>query len=150
MNSNNPYNNTIPIYTNQFQNIQTINNPFINNQNYNNYFGDVPLNTVPLSQLNLKSAYSNSTLNDGTINKKNSVQHFRQSSASSKNIIERNKLRLSSSGTLLTSTRSRKFNKVLKNGKKIGNIDINNDSEDAHNEDLESVSTNSIAKKKNF
>ena len=150
MNSNNPYNNTIPIYTNQFQNIQTINNPFINNQNYNNYFGNVPLNTVPLSQLNLKSAYSNSTLNVGTINKINSVQHFRQSSASSKNITERNKLRLPSSGTLLTSTRSRKFNKVLKNGKKIGNIDINNDSEDAHNEDLESVSTNSIAKKKTF
>jgi hypothetical protein len=150
MNSNNPYNNSIPLYPNQIQNIQTINNPLINNQNYNNYYGNTPLNTVPSSQLNLKSAYSNSTLNVGTINKKNSSQIFRQLSASNKNIIERNKLQLPSSGTLMTSTKSRKFNKVLKNGKKIGNIDINNDSEDAYNEDLESVSTNSITRKKTF
>ena len=150
MNSNNPYNNSIPLYTNQIQNIQTINNPLINNQNYNNYYGNTPLNTVPSSQLNLKSAYSNSTLNVGTINKKNSSQIFRQLSASNKNILERNKLQLPSSGTLMTSTKSRKFNKVLKNGKKIGNIDINNDSEDAYNEDLESVSTNSITRKKTF
>lgn len=49
---------------------------------------------------------------------------------------------LESSGKLLTSSRSSKYNKVIKNGKKIRNIDINNESEDNQNEDTESIISN--------
>jgi serine/threonine protein phosphatase PrpC len=51
---------------------------------------------------------------------------------------------LQSSGTLLTSSRSSKFNKVLKDGKKIRNIDINNESEDNQSEDAESETIKTI------
>ena len=45
-----------------------------------------------------------------------------------------------SSGSLLESSRSSRFNKVIKNGIKIKNIDINDDCEDNENdEDAESV-----------
>ena len=55
----------------------------------------------------------------------------------------------SSSGTLYKSSRSKKYNRVFKNGLKIRNIDINNDYEDIKNEDTESQSTNAITKKRN-
>lgn len=54
--------------------------------------------------------------------------------------------KLSSSGILKASTRNKKFDKVLKNGKKLKNIDINRDYEDKPDDDL---STN-VGKANNF
>ena len=64
-------------------------------------------------------------------------------------MVKSNKL-IKSSGTLYVSKRSKYFNKVLKNGKKIRNIDINNDIEDLiNNEDTDSVSTVNSQKRSN-
>ena len=58
--------------------------------------------------------------------------------------------KISSSGSLLESSRSSKFNKVIKNGKKITNIDINDDCDDNQNdEDTESIISSNYSSKKN-
>ena len=69
-------------------------------------------------------------------------------SISSNKIIQNNKNKeinisksILASGKLLISSRSCKFNKVLKNGKKIKNIDMNSDYEDMPKDDTESTST---------
>ena len=150
MNSNILYKDSIPSTTNQIQNITTLNNPFINNPNYNNIYQNTPNRTILYPEQKVKSSYNSSTMNVGTINKTNSIPRIRQSNTMTKSIIERNILRISSSGTLISSKRSKRFNKVLKNGKKIRNIDVNDDYEEHQNEDLDSASTNSIGKTKSF
>ena len=150
MNTNILYKDSIPSTTNQIQNITTLNNPFINNPNYNNLSQNTPNKTIFYPEQKLKSSYNSSTLDVGTFNKTNSLPRIRQSNTMTKSVIERNILRISSSGTLVTSKRSKRYNKVLKNGKKIRNIDVNDDSEEHQNEDLDSASTNSIAKTRSF
>ena len=53
---------------------------------------------------------------------------------------------IKSSGTLIASSSSRDFNGILKNGKKIKNIDINEESQDNDNKDSENASPNKIIK----
>ena len=150
MNTNILYKDSIPSTTNQIQNISTLNNHFINNPNYNNISQNTPNKTIFYPEQKLKSSYNSSTLDVGTFNKTNSLPRIRQSNTMTKSVIERNILRISSSGTLVTSKRSKRYNKVLKNGKKIRNIDVNDDYEEHQNEDLDSASTNSIAKTRSF
>ena len=155
---------SMPTLTIQGQNIKTFNNSSIENVNYSNLLGKTLNNTIYSRAPNIKNAYSTSTINIGrspNINKQNTITHIRQSNTTNKKNFEsnnaslnkkeiRNKIKLSSSGTLLTSKRAQRYNKVLKNGNKIHNIDINIDYEENQNEDLESVSTNTILKKKTF
>ena len=82
------------------------------------------------NQIQLKSSYNTTSNNNGAYSNGN-VQ----------------RLRTLSSGTLIQSSRSKKFNRVIKNGEKIRNIDMNDDSEDINNEDTESLSTNSLIKR---
>lgn len=143
----------MPTLTTQGQNIKTFNNSSIENVNYSNLLGKTVNNTIYSLEPNIKNAYSTSTINIGknpNIGKQNTITHIRQSNTTNKNNFDRNKIKLSSSGTLLTSKRAQRYNKVLKNGNKIHNIDINIDYEENQNEDLESVSTNTILKKKTF
>lgn len=144
---------SMPTLTTQGQNIKTFNNSSIENVNYSNLLGKTVNNTIYSLEPNIKNAYSTSTINIGknpNIGKQNTITHIRQSNTTNKNNFDRNKIKLSSSGTLLTSKRAQRYNKVLKNGNKIHNIDINIDYEENQNEDLESVSTNTILKKKTF
>ena len=71
----------------------------------------------------------------------NKIQNDIKKSNNTK-IINIGKKNLQSSGKLLVSSRSSKYNKVLKNGKKIKNIDINSDYEGMPKEDDDSVSIN--------
>ena len=144
---------SMPRLTIQGQNIKTFNNSSIENVNHSNLLGKTLNNTIYPGGPNIKNAYSTSTINIGrspNINKQNTITHIRQSNTTNKKNFDRNKIKLSSSGTLLTSKRAQRYNKVLKNGNKIHNIDINIDYEENQNEDLESVSTNTILKKKTF
>ena len=59
-------------------------------------------------------------------------------------VIELKRNDIKSSGTILASSSSSNFNKVLKNGKKIKNIDINEESQDNFNQDSDSVSQNKL------
>ena len=68
---------------------------------------------------------------------------YKSSTLSTFNRMKKNKSELESSGTLYISTRSKKHNKVIKNGKKIRNIDINDDCEDTM-KDEDSVSSYNI------
>ena len=106
---------------------------------------------LTVKQKNVKINYNTNT---NKINKYSTTKNqmsrtmVHQSPILSKNRVIKIDKTLQSSGTLLTSSRSSKFNKVLKNGKQIKNIDINNDCEDNQNEeDAESKSTNTIIKK---
>ena len=103
-----------------------------------------------VKQKNIKYNYNTNT---NKINKYSGTKEqmsrtmVHQSPILSKNRVIQIDKNLQSSGTLLTSSRSSKFNKVLKNGKQIKNIDINNDCEDNKNEEeAESVSTTIIVK----
>lgn len=121
---------SMPTLTTQGQNIKTFNNSSIENVNYSNLLGKTVNNTIYSLEPNIKNAYSTSTINIGknpNIGKQNTITHIRQSNTTNKNNFDRNKIKLSSSGTLLTSKRAQRYNKVLKNGNKIHNIDINID-----------------------
>ena len=108
-------------YNTQGQNIYS-NTKIINNSNSS------------IKQINLNNSYNYKGNN--SIGKIQSLKTIAKKSTSS-------------SGTLYKSSRSKKYNRVFKNGLKIRNIDINNDYEDIKNEDTESQSTNAITKKRN-
>ena len=154
----------------QAQNISTINNFNLTYQNFHSNLGksmnkalssqeqNINPNRTMANDVNslkkIKNNYITSNLNQNNINNinsniQNSKANVRLSNTPNK-IIEIKKGKLTSSGSLLKSSRSSKFNRVFKNGKKIKNIDINDDCEDTQNdEDTESISTNSLAKRKN-
>ena len=146
---------------NYYQIIQTqpINNRTQYIPNINNLLGNTVNNTILLQEQNinpnqiLQVNNSDNLSKIKNINNSNYTNNILQNNKikeiknSKTKIIEKNKYKLSSSGKLLTSSRSSKFNKVLKNGIKIRNIDINSDCEDMKNEDTDSVSTNYNNKK---
>ena len=146
---------------NYYQIIQTqpINNPTQNVPNLNNLLGNTVNNTILMQEQNINPNQILQVNNTDNLSKikninnsnyaNNIVQNnkIKEIKNSKTKIIEKNKYKLSSSGKLLTSSRSSKFNKVLKNGIKIKNIDINSDCEDMKNEDTDSVSTNYNNKK---
>ena len=90
------------------------------------------------NKLRLNNSYNSFSYNNRN-NTDGKVYHY-------KTIIKKSSLL--SSGTLLPSGKSKRYNSVLKNGTKIRNIDINDDCEDNKNEDSESLSTNAISKNK--
>ena len=139
------------------KNIQTrlINNS--NTQNIpilNSLLGNTVNNTILMKEQNINPNKNLQVNNSNNLSKINIINN----SKSTNNIKQNNKIKeidisrskalknyknkLSSSGKLLTSSRSSKYNKVSKNGIKIKNIDINNDYEDMEKEDTDSVSTN--------
>ena len=121
------------------------NNTLLNNNNsqiQNINPNKTLINSVNQEQLN--SSY-NKIVNISRIGNIKNSKSFMNQSISSKNkmkIIEINKAKLLSSGTLISSKKSRKYDKVLKNGKEIQNVDINGDSDNPKN-DLDSLSTDS-------
>ena len=167
MDSNKIQNNSVP-----FSNIKNHDNSMIIDPSLKNNFKSVvekKINNTIFSQdyqneskekiknltVKLKNVKINYNTNTNKINKYSNVKNqmsktmVHQSPILTKNRVIKIDKNLQSSGTLLTSSRSSKFNKVLKNGKKIKNIDINNDCEDNENEeDAESVSTNTIIQKR--
>lgn len=150
MNSIYQYKQPIIPYSNSQQNITNLNNYNYLGQNIN-YPSANSMNSISISQQqninpNLNpilgmSIYSqNSSLNSNVLTgnqylpNKNTNINIQSNISSSKNIdIKRGKI--SSSGSLLESTRANKFNTVIKDGKKIRNIDINDDCQDTKNED---------------
>ena len=79
--------------------------------------------------------------------KVNAKKNLSKSVSERENLIQDRKKKLESSGVLVKSRRAPKYNKVLKNGKKIKNIDINDDCED-NMKDEDSVSSIPIKAKK--
>ena len=104
--------------------LQNINPNQIMQPNFNPLIKEETIKSIKLNNLN-----NNKIQND--IKKSNNTK-----------IINIGKKNLQSSGKLLVSSRSSKYNKVLKNGKKIKNIDINSDYEGMPKEDDDSVSIN--------
>ena len=161
-NSLKPIQNGINQYTIPL-NIETItsvnNNSILQNSMNNNIYSQGQIYNSYGSLVNgyytLNNQLNNQISNNGgyTIGQINNItNNIGQLGTNNKSkVIQIKKKDLSSSGILLRSSRSSKYNKVLKNGKKIRNIDINNDCQDNKNDDdTESLSTNSIAKKKNI
>ena len=105
--------------------LQNINPSQIMQPNFNPLIKDQTTKTIKLNNPN----NNNKTQND--IKKTNNTK-----------IINIGKKNLQSSGKLLVSSRSSKYNKVVKNGKKIKNIDINSDYDGMPKEDDDSVSIN--------
>ena len=97
---------------------------------------------------NLKASYNNSIHNRQFSGQIKNVKSFnnRANSANNYRKIGIKKGQLYSSGTLISSKKSRKENKVMKNGNEISNIDINNDNEENRNDGFRSVSTSSLIK----
>ena len=157
MNSIYQYKQPIIPYSNSQQNIANLNNYNYLGQNIN-YPSANSMNSISISQQQninpnlgmiavnnslsqVPTIYSqNSSLNSNVLTgnqylpNKNTNINIQSNISSSKNIdIKRGKI--SSSGSLLESTRANKFNTVIKDGKKIRNIDINDDCQDTKNED---------------
>ena len=131
MDSNNLLTSKISLSNSQ-QNTTFINNSSYINQNINSSFGNSINNSV------IKPEEKNMTKMQSKI-----MKNFNNIT-----MIKRGKI--SSSGSLLESSRSSKFNKVIKNGKKITNIDINDDCDDNQNdEDTESIISSNYSSKKN-
>ena len=106
------------------------------NQNLTNYNHNLP-NSLNLTNNN--SNYSSLTyVNNRTnsLNKNNDLNKNSQPINNGK--IDREKRNLSSSGILKASRRSKKYDKVLKKGKKLKNIDVNRDYEDNPDDDISS------------
>ena len=145
-------------YNKSSNNIFLTNSLFTNgniNTSFNNSFNNInnaqiqnvnpkPTLVSNFKQENLNSPY-NSIINISRVGKIKNAKSFNKQSLASKNrmrIINIDKSRLSNSGTLISSKKSRKFDKVLKNGKEIENIDINGDPDNPKN-DLDNISINS-------
>jgi hypothetical protein len=128
------------------------NNTNINNTlSYSNNYGNTITNLKYAPEPTLKSIYNSTRINNGPIyNLNNSTPQIRHANTLDKNMIERNRFRLTSSGILVASKKSKKFNKIIKNGSKIRNIDINNESEDAQNKEEDLVSNKSKHSNKSF
>ena len=121
--------------------------------------GSVPLKNNELirntNNVQYQNKYSNLTYKNGANSSNNQLKLTNTYNITSNNngrytIGKIQKLKTISSGTLLPSSRAKKFNRVIKNGAKIKNVDINNDYEDIRSEeDTESLSTNANLKKRN-
>ena len=159
MNSNLLQRGSMPLSYNKSHNNLFVRNSLFGNGNINTTFNN-SFNTINNPQIqnvkpkptlasnfnpeNLNSPY-NSIVNITRIGAIKNAKSFNEQSLSSKKkmrIIKINKSSLSSSGTLISSKKSKKFDKVLKNGKEIENIDINGDPDNPKN-DSDNISTNS-------
>ena len=144
-----------PIVTNEYNNnilLHSMNNN-INSQGQNNNSNGTLINNYYSlgNPSELHNTISNNNGGNQNGQKINFKTNTRQASVKTKSKVNNfNKNDLLSSGTLIRSSRSSKYNRVLKNGKKIRNIDINNEFQDMKNDDTESLSTNSIIKRKNL
>lgn len=105
-------------------------------------------NNLLINQQNIKSSYSSLTHNTQYTGEIKNIKNFfnRTNSANNNRKIGIRKGQLYSSGTLITSKKSKKENKVLKNGNEISNIDINKDNEENKNDGFRSVLTHSLIK----
>ena len=144
--ANQNFSTIVPIYKNGINNNVLGNSTnynlsqnklFAHNQNYlfkHNNAQNIPLNNSCRYKI------------DKTNQLKRAINH----SNTAKNIkaFEFKKNDIKSSGTLLVSSKSSKFNKVILKGKKIKNIDINED--ENSNEDEESGATNPVNKDRQF
>lgn len=107
----------------------------------NNYY-------LHANNINVKSLNNPSNSFVQNINKSyNHISNNNRNNTKGLNTIIRKSTSSIGSGILIKSARAKKYNRVLKNGVKIKNIDINNDPEN-NNEDTESLSTNAIIKNK--
>ncbi len=126
---------------------QTVNNTMSLQENIN----PNNLTDVEKSNLSTKPKKSENNLNNSSkdiMPKTSKVEQKINLSKSERKISTQNiKKKLESSGVLVKSTRAPKYNRVIKNGKKIKNIDINNDCEDTM-KDEDSVSSLPIKDKK--
>lgn len=139
MNTNLLQRGNIPAQNGQYNNnISALNYNFFRNNNLNQ-------NSSLANMQKTNSAYKTLTYN----NKLNSVNNFQntkyQSNTFKKKVTIKNGKKLNS-GSLIKSSRTNTYNKVIRYGKKIRNIDINLDPEDALNEDTESITSYNKAK----
>ena len=138
----NPY--LTPRSSLQLPNYQYNNNlANINNLNINNINRNINLanNTNYLPKL--KSSYNSSTYN-GRLGSINNTQNSKFNLSKSNSINKKIKIingKKSNSGSLLKSSRGDSYNRVIRYGHRIRNIDINIDPEDRLNEDTDSVTS---------
>ena len=140
-NINSPLNYQLPYSIDDLG--KTVNNTVMLQENIN------PNNLTDLNESNSltkskkvknNNLYNSSNEYNDKIPKVNAKKNLSKSVSEKDNSILERKKRLESSGILLKSKRAPKYNKVLKNGKKIKNIDINDDCEDTM-KDEDSVSS---------
>ena len=121
-----PYNNAAAVNNNLYRNNSLNQNKALSN-NVNNRF-------------NIKSAYNTSTYNN-KVNSVNNLQKSKyQTSTFKKKVIIKNGKK-TNSGSLIKSSRANSYNKVIRFGQKIRNIDMNIDPEDNQNQDTESITS---------
>ena len=161
MNANNLPRSSMPLANSKHLSNANINSN-IKNQNINNTLGNSTNNSIVSQKQNniqnktiltggnslekMKNSI-NSSLNNNQNVIQNSKTVFRKTNPPVyKNIIIKPG-KLTSSGSLLISSRASKFNRVIRDGKRIRNIDMNNDCEDTQNEDTESIASSNINKK---
>ena len=106
---------------------------------YNNY-GESRYQTNTVKPKSSSSLSSIKNFFTSLFNKNDESNIQKTNTIISNSTLSRN--RFESSGKLKLSTRARKFNKVLKNGKSIKNIDINDDCEDTMKDDESSINYN--------
>ena len=129
---------------------QTVNNTVLLQENINpNNLTDLNESNSTTKSKNEKKHYLFNSSNDilDKTPKVNAKKNLSKSVSERDNLIQERKRRLESSGVLVKSKRAPKYNKVLKNGKKIKNIDINDDCEDTMR-DEDSISSFPIKAKK--
>ena len=137
MNTNFLQRGPVPVPSIPYNNNSAVNN----NLNRNNFINQnrALLNNAN-NQFKIKSAYNTSTYNN-QVNSANNLQKSKyQTSTFRKKVIIRNGKK-TNTGSLIKSSRSNSFNKVIRYGKKISNIDMNQDPEDNQNEDTESITS---------
>ena len=161
MNSNN-----LPRGSSPLTNPMNLNNNSINsnikNQNNNNTLGNSINNSIVSHQQNKNQnktiltggnsvAKMKNSIDSSINNKQNIIKNTKTSFRKPKPPIYKDFIikpgKLTSSGSLLLSSRASKFNRVIRDGKRIRNIDINDDCEDTINEDTESIASSNINKK---
>ena len=137
MNTNFLQRGPVPVPSIPFNNASAVNNNLYRN-NLLNQNRSLPNNANNI--FNIKSAYNTSTYNN-RVNAVNNLQKSKyQTSTFKKKVIIKNGKK-TNSGSLLKSSRANSFNRVIRYGHKIRNIDINLDPEDNQNEDTESITS---------
>lgn len=158
MNSNILPRPTLPLMNIPNQNILSTRNPILTNGNINSIYNNSIYNTINPKTLNISqnALLLNGNNNPNYINSYNKISNVSSIKGIPNTITNNNKTskinksksflvnksRLLSSGTLVSSKKSKKYDKVTKNGEIIENIDINGDSSDPQT-DLDTISTNS-------
>lgn len=145
---------SLPLMNSQRPIIMNIYNPMLNNRNINSINGSLLNNNLNNQKQNInpnltKVSNVNNSYNNNIRNTYSS-ERIRNSKTlpNSSNLPKKNLNfgRLYSSGTLIPSKRSKRYNIVRKGNNEIKNIDINNESEGIEN-NLDIISTNSLKKK---